>query len=146
MTSYWADWATKTDEKGTLTIGWRSYGDEDILPFKKCEIADLITPGIAYAFCLKVNTASNRFVDFTVETSCYGDLPARVQGNLFYPSDSRGSLTPIPTSEHAWVLPMSTEIENVHLWIYVLAVFHGDHNLARSLIPIIKVLILFFKL
>ena len=77
--------------------------------------------------------------DFTVETSILGEIPAREDGHLFFPSDTRGSLTPIPTSEIAWILPMSTEVANVHIWIYALAVFHGDRDLAKMLKPIIKV-------
>ena len=139
MSAYWAGWIGAMNKRGTLSVGWRFSSEADTLPFVRCEIADLVTQGVQYAFCLKANTCSNRFTDFIVETSIVGELPPRDIGNLFYPSESRGSLTPLPTSERAWVLPMSTEVANVHIWIYVLAVYHGDSQLAKSLIPIIKV-------
>ena len=139
MVNYWTSWAAETTKKGSITIGWRYRETEDVLPYVACPIADLVTPGVSYAFCLSVNREANRKTDFTVETSVLGELPPRDTGNLFYPSDSRGSLYPIPTSEMAWVLPMSTEIANVHIWIYNLAVFHDDADLARSLLPIMQV-------
>ena len=140
MTTFWSKWVEETKKKGFLSIGWRFTGNEDTLPFTRCEIADLVTPGVHYAFCLKVNTTSNRTTDFTVETSILGDeIPLRKEGHLFYPEDSRGSLMPIPTSEYAWVLPMSPGVANAHIWMYTLAVFHGDDKLADSLVPIIKV-------
>ena len=145
ITYFWSNWIEETSKKGTITIGWRFRETEDTLPFVACQIADLVTPGIAYAFCLVPNNAANRQTDFLVETSILGDLPPRDVGHLFYPSDTRGSLTPLPTSEVAWILPMSTEVANVHIWIYTLAVFHGDAGLARSLVPIIQVKILLFS-
>ena len=139
MTTFWSQWTEETDKKGYLSIGWKYTGNEDTLPFTRCEIADLVTPGVHYAFCLKANRTANRSTDFTVETSVLGELPPRGLGNLFYPSDTRGSLMPIPTGVTAWVLPMAPEIANVHIWIYVLAVYHGDTDLANSLIHIIEV-------
>ena len=140
MTSFWLKWSKETmDNGGIISIGWRFQEKEDFLPFRACEIADLVTPGVAYAFCLVLNRTANRQTEFLVETSVLGELPPREVGNLFYPSDTRGSLTPIPSSELAWVLPMSTEVANTHIWIYNLAVFHGDPDLATVIRPIIKV-------
>ena len=146
MTTFWPRWTQEIMDKGGLiTIGWRFSDKMDFLPFRSCEIADLVTPGVSYAFCLSVNRTANRKTEFLVETSVLGELPPREVGNLFYPSDTRGSLTPIPTSELAWVLPMSTEVANPHIWIYNLAVYHGDNDLATILIPIIKVVYLIMK-
>ena len=139
MTSFWSKWVEGLAKKGKITVGWRFRETEDTLPFVACPIADLVTPGVSYAFCLIPNNAANRPTEFLVETSVLGDLPPRDTGNLFYPSDTRGSLTPLPTSETAWILPMSSEVANVHIWIYTLAVFHGDADLARSLVKIIEV-------